>query len=449
MSESKNESTDLDVQLESPQRTIRAEATQQGEREGRPLTHGETRVYLHAVNKVNRLLQQAAQRVTLCRALLAAARADAEAWLAELGDRETGDWMRDKDAHRAHHERGASGEDCDVALLSRRPWLPDGMYDALLAVLFVADFLFFLTLWRDIEEADGWLSVATLQAALYGLITPVAAVVVMRLLGRTVASRIRRGSSVSSADRGRLWATVVVGAVSVLVILAAVKQRLTSLYSVEGGVDLFEPLFFLLFLLLPLALGVAEIFRHDEDVELDRLRTENRDGADAHVATVYDEGKRLWKAWNDAHLQGVQLVRTLDIELQEPLHAAADLISQERAHNGSDGDLATLLWPVAQASQEGDVDVALPADSLDPVLAGPVPRVKAELLADLRAGLETDRPEQIDAWLKRIKTILNAGAVPKAVDADEKPADSIGGLDRELADLAALPGPRSSVGGEA
>lgn len=35
--------------------------------------------------------------------------------------------------------------------------------------------MFFLTLWRDIEEADGWFSVATLQGALYGLITPVAA----------------------------------------------------------------------------------------------------------------------------------------------------------------------------------------------------------------------------------------------------------------------------------
>ena len=447
MSESKHDSTDLDVQLESPQRTIRAEATPQGEREGRPLTLGETRVYLHAVNKVNRLLQQAAQRITLCRALLAAARADAEAWLAELDDRETGEWKRDQDAHTAHHERGSNGEDGDAALLSRRPWLPDGMYNALLAVLVMADFLFFLTLWRDIEEADGWLSVATLQAALYGLITPVAAAVVMRLLGKTVASRIRRGSSTSPADRARLWVTVVIGAVSVLVILAAVKQRLTTLQSVEGGVDIFKPLFFLLFLLLPLALGVAEIFRHDEDVELDRLRTENRDGADAHLAAVYDEGKRLWRAWNDANLQGVQLVRTLDIEIQEPLHAAADLIAQERAHNGSDGDFATLLWPVAQASREEGVDVALPADSLDPVLAGPVPRVKAELLADLRAGLKADRPEQIDAWLKRIKAILNAGAGPEAED--EKPAHSIDGLDRELADLAALPGSHPSVGGDA
>lgn len=183
----------------------------------------------------------------------------------------------------------------------------------------------------------------------------------------------------------------VVGVVSVLVILSAVKQRLTSLQGVEGGVDLFGPLFILLFLLLPLALGVAEIFRHDEDVAIDRLRASNRDLADAHVTDVYDEGKRMWRSWTDAHLQGLQLARTLDAELQEPLLAAADLISQERAHNGTDGDFATLLWSDGFApGGVGVVDVALPTGAIDPVLDGPVPRFKAEILDDLRSSLSPE-----------------------------------------------------------
>lgn len=446
----RNDHTDLDVKLESSQQTIRAEATPAGEREERSWTHGETRVTLHAVTEANRRAKGAAQQVVRCLADLSSARANAEVWLATLGDREAGTWRRDRDALSAHHQRATSGDGGDGVLLSRQPWLGDGTYVALLGVLVLADFMFFLTLWRDIEEAEGWFSVATLQAALYGLITPVASAVVMKLLGRTVASRIHQGASASAADRGRLWATVLVAGIAVLVILAAVRQRLTVLRSVEGGLDLFEPLFFLLFLLLPLALGLAEAFRHDEDVAVDRLRTANGEVAGAYVTAVYAEGKAAWNTWNGAYLQGVQLIRTLEIDLQEPLYAAADLISQERAHSGTDGDFATLCWPDTEDMHDGGDADRRRSDSLDPVLAGPAPRVRDDLLHDLRSGLTADRPVAIDAWLRRTMTALNGG--PVGGDQGEGDGSADGGTrgdDEEVASLAVVPAPGTGAGGEA
>lgn len=400
---------DNEVQLEPPQQTIRAEVPETSARVGRQHTNGEARVLLHSVTAMSQKQVDAAPRITDLISRVKSAETAALAWLHRNRLCETEVWRADRDAFVRHHRAGTDGEDADDTLLGRRPRLKVWMYWSLLAVLAAADFMFFLGLWRDVEEATDWFSVQTLQAAIYGLITPVTLQAIAFGLGRVVASWLRKGTGITRSDRSLLLMLGAAGLVAVLTIVFGVMQRITMLASVDGAASVNPVLFYCLFLILPLGLGIAEVLRHDEVVALNELRATAVVAADQHVSSIIEAGTVVFDSWVAAFDAVAEYRDVLRLEMQESLYAAADLMLQERAHHGHDGAYANLLWSDAQILGGGAdwVDAELPSGAFDPVLNGPVPRVNLDRLKRLDQALTDHRPPRAREWLEQVNATLH------------------------------------------
>ena len=428
---------DNEVQLEPPQQTIRAEAPDT-DRQERELTNGEARVLIHSVTAMAQKQIDAAAEVTDSITRLKTAETQAKAWSLTRRHSETGTWKADQNAYVAHHRAGTNGEAADDALLARRPRLKPWMYWSLQTVLVVADFMFFLYLWRDVEEATSWLSVKTLQAAVYALITPVALQTIAYGLGRVVATWLRKGRNMASAERTLLIMLGVAGIVAVLTIVFGVMQRMTMHEGIEGAVSVNPALFYTLFLILPLGLGLAEVLKHDEAVALDELRSAANTAAAHHVNGIVEAGTRQYDAWVDAYDQVTRLRDVLRLEMQEPLFAAADLIAQERAHHGHDGPYANLLWSGTPGPYTGSgwVDVGLPSGAFDPVIDGPTPRVSLDRVQRLDAAMKHHRPPPVSEWMVTIARVLVPAPDAEAdekIDDQSDPDDDVS-WERELVD---------------
>lgn len=424
---------DFEAQLEPPQQTIRAEAPDPSTRNGQQYTYGEARVLLHSVTAITRMQVDAAPTITDLITRLKEAETAAQGWLRTQLLSETGIWRANKEAFARHHRAGTNGEGADDTVLARRARIKLWMYWSLLAVLVAADFMFFLKLWRDVEEATDWFSVQTLQAAIYGLITPVVLQTVAFGLGRVAATWLRKGRDIQRSDRSLLTLLGIAGTVAVLTIVFGVMQRITMQASVEEATPVNPVLFYCLFLILPLGLGIAEVLRHDEVVALDELRSAANVTADDHVSTTTKAGTAVFTSWVGAYDKVVQFRDVFYLGLQEPFYAAADLIAQERAHHGNDGAYADLLWPdPANARSDGGANVELSSGTFDPVINGPTPRVNLDRLKRLDDALEAHRPPSPSDWLDRVTAVLTAAAAgqtghaPSDVDdvpAGDRPAD--------------------------
>ncbi|MCX2966850.1 hypothetical protein [Gordonia aquimaris] len=420
---------DSEAQLEPPQQTVRAEAPDTGTREGRELTHGEVRIPIQAITAMEHQQLDRSAEISSRIARLKAAATACAAWLMKRGLTETGTWISDQAAYKRHHEAAVDEKNGDDAALARRPRIAQWMYVSLFAVLVVADFWFFFALWSDVEDSPRFLSAESFQAFIYALITPVVQFTVALAFGRVVAAWLHSGKGMSHKDRRLLIVVGGIALVSVLAVVFGVMQRMTVLHAADGGVSLNPVLFYSLFLLLPLGLGIAEALRHDHDVAIDDYRRTAKDAAAAHVDETVDTGTALYEEWVGAYESVTELRDETRLQLQEPLRAAADLISQERAHHGHDGSYAKVLWSSHEGPYVGEkwVDIELPTGAVDQVIDGPIPRVNLDRVNRLDAAMTEHKPPTAREWMAEVKKVLVCGGNTTAHDVvadDTKEADA-------------------------
>ncbi len=431
-----DDAADQEPQLEPPQSTIRAEVfdVDQPRGDAGTVSYGELRVYVHAVQGMESTLRDHAADVTTAIDTMHRSAEEAATWLTQVELTETGTWQAARDAGAGHIRGTLTGNDADARRIRRRRRIEPWMYWLVYGVLAAADLAFFVTLWRDVEEATSWISVETVQSLLYGMITPVALLLSCHALGPDLAS-LRRPESGDTGRTIRMAISGAIFAVSVMVLILAVRQRVAELADGVGAAEISSLLVGLLFLLLPPGLLLAELLSQNEDVEIDRLRTEDAAGAAVHVEAHLARARELHRARVAAVEHARELRDVLELRLNESLRAAADLIAQERAHQGA--DRADLLWPAADAQNVPTewVDCGLPAKAVDPVLAGPIPKVKLNILHRLDAAIEAQEILAFEHWMASVSGALNRGAeavaeggepTQQADDRDDAPDDEVG-----------------------
>jgi hypothetical protein len=375
-----------DYQTDNPQRTMRAEDVDSDERpahdqqdEPARLSWAEHRFPRHAIQAIDALLlARTDERVALTQALSDAYTAlKAELYL--LHAESVGEYGLQKETYERHvrehtvddvhagevaQGNGRPGSR-DARRAARRTRMPGALRSIVIATLVVADLYFFLALWRDVEEARGWWSAETLQALVYAIITPVVTATVAVLLGRSVASLVHRGKDMDQAHRTRLLLVAVPAGTVVLAILFAVTQRLRMLGNEQDAVPMSPVLVYSIFLLLPIALFLTEIYVNDEEYVVHQLRRGDWASAKQGLRDVIARTKGMHSVLVAAHQELGSHLSTTTILIREPLNAAADIMAQEwgigDAHGSWSETLPALVEIHLPEASTGSADDALVA----------------------------------------------------------------------------------------